>query len=187
MQMEHELIALLRQKFEKVINAVKDDMATVRIGRAKPDLVENIPVLAYGTKMRLVELATITAPDTNLLVVAPYDKSLTGVIEKSIADSEMQLSPAVSGDQIRIVLPPLTQERRQDFVKLLHQKIESGKVMIRQARQDIKEKIDDLKGRDDVSEDDVYMLLDQLDKVTGEYNEKIEEMGRNKEAEITAV
>ena len=111
MQMEHELISLLRQKFEKVMSVVKDDMATVRVGRAKPDMIENVLVLAYGTKMRLVELATITAPDTNMLIISPYDKSVIRDIEKAIFDSEMQLSPAVSGDQIRIVIPHLTQER----------------------------------------------------------------------------
>ena len=185
--LEHELITLLRQKFEKVMGIIKEDMATVRVGRAKPDLVENIPVAAYGSKMRLVELATITAPDANMLVISPYDKSITREIEKAISDSELQLSPAVSSDQIRIVLPPLTQERRLDFVKLLKQKTESGKVMIRQARQDVKEKIDALKSRNDVSEDDIYMLHEQLDKITGEYNEKIEVMERTKEDEIMAV
>jgi len=119
-----------------------------------------------------------------MLIVSPYDKSLMRDIEKAIADSEMQLSPAVSGDIIRIVIPSLTQERRLDFVKLLKQKTESGKVMLRQARQDIKEKIDALKERKEVSEDDIYMLLEQLDKITGEQNEKIEEMSRAKEEEV---
>jgi ribosome recycling factor len=187
MQLEHELIQLLRRKFDQVIDVVKEDMSTVRVGRAKPDMVEGIAVLAYGTRMRLVELATINAPDPNMLVITPYDKSVMRDIEKAIADSEMQLSPAVSGDQIRIVIPALTQERRLDFVKLLKQKTESGKILLRQARQDVKEKIDALKERDDVSEDDIYMLHDQLDKVTGEYNEKIEEMNREKEKEIMAV
>jgi ribosome recycling factor len=187
MQLEHELVTLLRAKFEKVMEVIKEDMATVRVGRAKPDLVENIFVSAYGTKMRLVELATISAPDTNMLVISPYDKSVMRDIEKAISDSEMQLSPAVSGDQIRIVLPPLTQERRLDFVKLLNQKKESGKTLIRQARQEVKEKVDALKGRDGVSEDDIYMLHEQTDKITGEYNEKIDEMTRTKEDEIMAV
>ncbi len=187
MMLEHELITLLRQKYEKVMEVIKEDMSTVRVGRAKPDMVENVPVLAYGTKMRLVELATISAPDTNMLIITPYDKSVMRDIEKAIAESEMQLSPAVSGDQIRIVIPSLTQERRLDFAKLLHQKKESGKMLLRQARQEVKEKVDALKGKDGVSEDDIYMLHDQTDKITGEYNEKIEEMARAKEGEIMAV
>ena len=187
MVIEHELITLLRQKFDMVLELVKEDMATVRVGRAKPDLVENLPVLAYGTKMRLVELATIQAPDTNLLMISPYDKSVIRDIEKAISESDLQLSGAVSGDSIRIVIPALTQERRMDFVKLLKQKTESGKIMLRQARQDVKEKVDALKENKAVSEDDIYMLHEQLDKITGEYNEKIEEMGRVKEAEIMEV
>ena len=187
MVIEHELITLLRQKFDKVIENVEEDFATVRVGRAKPSLIENVGVMAYGTRMRLVELATITAPDPNMLIVTPYDHSILHEIEKAIAESEMQLSPAVSGDMIRIVIPALTQERRMDFVKLLKQKTEAGKVMLRQARQDVKEKIDALKEMKEVSEDDIFMLLEQLDKITGEMNEKIEEMSRVKEEEIMAV
>lgn len=185
--LEHELIQLLKQKFAKVIENTEEDFATVRVGRAKPDLVENISVSAYGSRMRLVEVATIAAPDTNMIVITPFDKSLIREIEKAIGESEMQLSPAVSGDIIRIVIPPLTQERRMDFVKLLKQKTESAKIMLRQARQDVKEKIDALKERDDVSEDDIYMLLADLDKLTGEFNEKIDAMSRAKEDEIMAV
>lgn len=187
MVVEHELITLLRQKYAKVLENVEEDFATVRVGRAKASLIENVGVMAYGTRMRLVELATIQAPDANLLTVTPFDRTNLAAIEKAIAESEMQLSPAVSGDMIRIVIPPLTQERREDFVKLLKQKTESGKVMLRQARQDVKEKIDALKERKEVSEDDIYMLLEQLDKITGEYNEKIEEMARAKEDEIMAI
>lgn len=187
MMIEHELIVLLRQKFDKVIEIVEEDFATVRVGRAKPSLIENLSVAAYGGRMRLMEVASITAPDPNMLIVSPYDKSIMREIEKAIQDSEMQLSPAVSGDIIRIVIPSLTQERRIDFVKLLKQKTESGKVMLRQARQDVKEKIDALKERKEVSEDDIFILLEQLDKITGEFNEKIDEMSRQKEEEVMAV
>ena len=185
--MEHELITLLKQKFEKVLEVIKEDMATVRVGRAKPNMVENLPVLAYGSKMRLVELATISAPDTNMIIITPYDHSVIRDVEKAISDSDMHLSGAVSGDSIRIVLPALTQERRFDLVKLLKQKSESGKIMLRQARQDIKERIDALKEQKDVSEDDIFMLLEQLDKVTGEYHEKIDAMTRAKDDEIMVV
>ncbi|KKT28882.1 MAG: Ribosome-recycling factor [Candidatus Collierbacteria bacterium GW2011_GWC2_44_18] len=185
--LEHELIQLLRQKFAKVIEVVDEDFGTVRVGRAKPDMVEGVSVPAYGSRMRLVEVATIAAPDTNMLIVTPFDRSLMGAIEKAISDSELQLSPAVSGDIIRIVVPSLTQERRLDFVKLLKQKTESGKVMLRQARQDVKDKIDVLKEMKTVSEDDIFMLLADLDKITGEFNEKIEAMCRAKEDEIMAV
>ncbi|KKU07183.1 MAG: Ribosome-recycling factor [Candidatus Collierbacteria bacterium GW2011_GWC2_45_40] len=112
MVLEHELIQLLRQKFAKVMENVEDDFSTIRVGRAKPDLVEGIMVPAYGSWMRLVEVATISAPDTNMLVITPFDRSLLGVIEKAIGDNEMKLSPAVSGELIRIVIPSLTQDKR---------------------------------------------------------------------------
>lgn len=185
--MNEDLIALLKQKFAKVIENTEEDFATVRVGRAKPDLVEGVMVPAYGGFMKLMELASIAAPDSNMLTVTPYDKSLTGAIEKAIADSEMKLSPSVSGDIIRIVLPALTQERRVDFVKLLKQKTESAKVMLRQARQDVKEKIDQLKESKTVSEDEIHRLLSELEKVTSEFSGKIEDLAAKKESEIMAV
>lgn len=185
--MNEDLIGLLKQKFTKVIENTEEDFSTVRVGRAKPDLIEGVMVQAYGGWMKLMEIASISAPDPNMLIVSPYDKSLTGPIEKAIADSEMKLSPAVSGELIRIVLPALTQERRLDFVKLLKQKTESAKVMLRQARQDVKERIDDLEDTKTVSEDEIHRLLADLDKVTNEYNGKIEEMASKKEEEIMAV
>lgn len=180
-------MALLRQKFGKVIENTDEDFATVRVGRAKPDMIENLIINAYGGKMRLMEVASINAPDPNMLVVSPYDRGLMGAIEKGIGDSEMKLSPVVSGDIIRIVIPTLTQERRFDFVKLLKQKVESAKIMLRQARQDVKEKIDALKESKTVSEDEIFRLLEELDKVTTEFTGKIEEMATKKEEEIMAV
>ncbi len=187
MQNEHQLVEQLKKNFDKVIEVVKEDMATVRVGRARADMIENIGVMAYGSRMRLMEVALITTPDSNLLVVSPYDKSLMRDIEKAIADSEMKLSPAVNGDIIRIVIPSLTQERRMDFVKLLKQKEESGKIMLRQARQDIKDEVEALKESKTVSEDEIFRLHEQLDKSTTEYGEKIEAMSRAKEVEIMAI
>lgn len=184
---EHELIKELRSNMDLVIEAVKEDMATVRVGRAKPDLVSSVMVQAYGTRMRLQEVATIMAPDTNMLTITPFDKSLLRDIEKGISDSGLGLSGVVSGDMVRIVIPALTQERRLDFVKLLKQKAESGRVMVRQARQESKEKIDALKKQDGVSEDEIFALHDQLDKVTAEYNEKVAVMEKAREEEIMAV
>lgn len=176
-----------KQKFEKVLSVVADDLATVRTGRAKPDLVANIEVLAYGAKMKLFEVANINAPDTNMILITPWDKGLLRDIEKAISISELRLPTAVSGDSIRIVIPPLTEERRKDFVKLLHQKMESGKVMLRQARQEVKEKIDGLEDEGGISEDDIKRMLEQLQKLTDDYMVKLEELGRLKEKEIMAI
>jgi len=186
--MEQEVMNKLERKLEKVLEVVKGDMDTVRTGRAKPDMVGNITVNAYGgQKMRLMELASISAPDHSLIIIEPWDKSVVQDIEKAIVKSELQLSPAVSEGVIRLPVPPLTEERRLDFVKLLAQKMESGKVMLRQARGDIKEEIDGLEGQSGVSEDDIKRMLEEMQKVFEGYQEKLEEMGKVKEAEIMEI
>jgi ribosome recycling factor len=185
--MDHQLITDLKIRYNKVLEIVEEDISTVRVGRAKPDMVNGIIVEAYGSKMKLMEVASVTAPDSNLIQITPYDKGLMRDIEKAIGESDLGLSPAVSGEMIRIVLPALTQDRRLDFVKLLKQKIESGKVLLRQARQDIKEQMDDMKGQPGVSEDLIHTLHEQLDKVTEEWMVKITEMEKTKELEIMAV
>lgn len=181
---QHELIRKLRANLDKVLEVVGGDMATIRTGRAKPDLVSGIEVLAYGQRMKLFELASVTAPDPSTIVIAPWDKGVMKDIEKAIMISELQLTPSVSSDIIRINIPSLTTERRNDFVKLLHQKIESGRVMARQVRQEIKEEIDRLKKDGGVSEDEIDRLLEQLQKTLDEYMGKIEAMGKKKEEEI---
>ncbi len=181
---EHELIRKLRTNLDKVIEVVGGDMATIRTGRAKPDLVSGIEVLAYGQRMKLFELASVTAPDPSTIVIAPWDKSVLKDVEKAILLSELQLTPNVSSDIVRINIPPLTQERRNDFVKLLHQKVESGRVMARQVRLEIKSEIDRLRDAAGVSEDDIDRLLEQLQKTLDEYMLKIEQMGKKKEEEI---
>ena len=181
---QHELIRKLRTNLDKVLEVVGGDMATIRTGRAKPDLVSGVEVLAYGQRMKLFELASVTAPDPSTIVIAPWDKSVLKDIEKAIMISELQLTPNVSSDIIRINIPSLTTERRNDFVKLLHQKIESGRVMARQVRQEIKEEIDRLKKDGGVSEDEIDRLLEQLQKTLDEYMGKIDTMGKKKEEEI---
>lgn len=184
---QQKVLEVLKQKLEKVLEVVAGDLNTIRTGRAKPDLVGNLDVVAYGQKMKLFELANITAPDSSLLVVAPWDKSVMRDIEKAIANSELQLSANVSGDIIRVPIPQPTEERRKDFVKLLHQKMESGRIMVRQARGDIKEEIDAMENTPGVSEDDTKRLLEELQKTTDVYMQKVDEMGVKKEVEIMQV
>lgn len=169
------------------MEVVDGDMATIRTGRAKPDLVSGIEVLAYGQRMKLFELASVSAPDASTILISPWDKGVLKDIEKAIILSELQLTPNVTGEVIRINIPALTSERRNDFVKLLHQKIESGRVMARQVRQEIKEEIDGLKKTGGVSEDEIDRLLEQLQKILDEYMVKIDSRGKKKEEEILAI
>lgn len=172
---------------EKVLQVVRDDMATVRTGRAKPSLVENALIEAYGTRMRLVELAMITAPDPNLITVTPWDKSLVSAVEKGIASAGLNLSPVVDADQIRIVIPPLTQERREEMVRLVHQKLEGGKQMLRDVRQKHKKLIEDEKGKPGVSEDDVQKDLRDLQSSIEAHTLKLEALFKEKETELMQV
>lgn len=185
--MDNQVLDSLKRKLDKVIEVFGEDLNTIRTGRAKPDLLGGLDVMAYGQKMKLFELANITAPDPSLILVTPWDKSVVRDIEKAISESQLHLSANVSGEMIRVPIPSLTEERRRDFVKLLHQKMESGRIMVRQARGDVKEDIDAMKKQPGVSEDDVERLLEELQKVTDQYMDRVEEMGKRKEEEIMEV
>lgn len=134
-----------------------------------------------------MEVASISAPDPNQIVISPWDKSVIKDIEKGIIEANLGFMPNVSGEVIRIVVPPLTEERRRDFVKLVGQKLESGRVMLRGVRQEGREEIEKLEEEAGVSEDDVKRLYEELDKLTGEYNDRLEQMAQEKEAEVMRV
>ena len=169
---------------DKVLEVVGGDMATVKTGRAKPSLVENVSVEAYGTRMKLMELATISAPDTTMIMINPWDKGNLAAIERGIASAGLNINPVVESDHIRIAIPPLTQERRQEMVKLVKQKLESGKQMVRDVRLKYKKMIDDQKGKPGVSEDNISADLETLQKKMDEYVAKLEKVVQEKETEL---
>lgn len=175
-----------KQKMDKTLSVVSEDMATIRVGGAKPAMVEHIDVEAYGPgqRMKLVELASISAPDPQQIIISPWDKSVIRAVERAILESGLGLMPNVNGEIIRIIIPPLTQERRLEFVKLVHQKLESGRVMFRNLRQELKEEIEAQKGTSGVSEDDIEAELVDLQKLVDEYMAKLEAMASEKEEEI---
>jgi ribosome recycling factor len=182
--MDEMIIEQARGDMEGVIEIVEEDLASVKTGRAKPSLVERVQVDVYQTKMPLIELAAISAPESNLLVVQPWDESIVEDIIKAISASDLNINPVLDGSLIRIVIPPLTEERRNDLIKLVFQKIESGRVLIRQVRQEAKKKIEGVKGEPGVSEDDVHRMMQELEKVTEEFIKKVEGMGQKKEGEL---
>lgn len=176
-----------QQRADKVIDHIASDIATLRTGRANTALLDPVQVEAYGTKMKVSELATVSAPDPSLLTISPWDKSLLDPIAKGIQASGLNLNPVNDGEIIRISIPPLTTERRQEMVKLLAQKIESGKVMLRNLRGDVRKDIEAMEDEDGVSEDDIKNWMAELDKKVKEVETQIDEMKKKKEDELMKI
>lgn len=168
----------------KLLDVFTQDLSTVRTGRAKPSLVENVEVEAYGSRMRLMELANISAPDSSSIVVRPWDKTVLKEIEKALASSELHIPPVVDGDQIRLSIPPLTGERRQELAKLVGQKKNASLEMLRDIRIKYKKQIDGQKGAPGISEDMIKHDLEELQKITDEFSKKLEEIASAKEKEL---
>ena len=182
--MSDVILANLKSRLEQALEVVKKDVSSVGTGRAKPSIVEEVKVEAYGTYMSLRELATISAPDPSLITISPWDKSLVGAVSAGINKAGLNLNAVVDGDVIKIAIPPLTQERREELVKLVHQKIESGKVMIRQIRTEIKEEIEAQEGESGISEDSIKAWLESMQKSVDAAIVRIEEVGKEKEKEL---
>lgn len=174
---------------QKVIDVVTSDIAGVRTGRATPSLVENIVVPAYGgtQRLRIMELASITSPDPTSIVISPWDKSIIGDIKKGILEANIGMNPNIDGEIIRIVMPPLTTEDREKYVKLLSGKLENGKVLIRSVRADEMHEIKKKFEAKEITEDDKFGQEKKLQEITDEYIKKIEEMGERKRQELLQI
>jgi len=170
---------------QKLLDVFASDLSTIRTGRARPSLVENIEVEAYGGKMKLLELYSISAPDTSSIVIKPWDKSVIKDIEKAITISDLHIQPVVDGDQIRLSIPPLTGERRQELIKLVSQKKNATLEMLRDIRIKYKKQIDNQKGQPGISEDAIKKDLEDMQKMTEDFTGHIEEMGKAKEKELS--
>lgn len=175
--------------FQGVLDVVLGDLSTVKTGRAKPDLILHLPIRveSYGSTLTLQELANVTSSDSQTLVIAPWDKTVIADIERGIAKSDLGLQPVQDGDIIRITIPPLTTERRLDYVKLIEKKVESGKVLLREERQRIKKEIDGQSGEPGVSEDDIFKAVEELDRKTHEWETKIHDAGETKKRDVMAI
>jgi len=172
------------QKLDKVISHLSDDLNSVKTGRAKPSLVEEVKAEVYGSRMALKELASISAPDPHQIVVSAWDKSLIEAIAKAINSADLNLNGVVDGDIVRINIPPLTGETRQQLIKLVKQKIESAKVMARQVRASAKKEIEAQKDDGGVSEDEIHNQLSELQKSVDDCEKKMDEIGKGKEEEL---
>ncbi len=174
-------------KMTKSVDHFAGDLTTIRTGRANPALIDKVMVPYYGTPTPLNQLAQISAPEPRLLVVQVYDKSQIGAIEKALRSGDQGLNPASDGTVIRVPIPPLTEERRRDFVKLVRQKAEEARVAIRNVRRDELHRIDQMQKQGDVTEDDSKRAHARLQKITESQVEKVDALAGRKEAEVMEV
>lgn len=182
-----QIIDQHKEDFIKVIEHLKNDISSLKTGRATPLLVENIPVESYGMKMSLKQLASISVPEARCILIEPWDKSIVKEMEKAIVNHNIGLNPVNEGGHLRINIPPLTEEDRKKLIKILHQKIEQARIGIRGTREKVKEKIIKMEKDKEISEDAKFGLQKELDELTNEYNQKIKEIGEKKEEEINTI
>lgn len=172
---------------EKAVASFRRELATVRAGRANPALLDKVMVDYYGVNTPLNQLAGISAPEARLLVIQPYDKSSLNDMEKAIQKADLGLSPSNDGDKIRIAVPQLTEERRQELAKLVKKYAEEGKVVIRNIRRDSNDELKKAEKDSDITEDDLHRDTDEIQKLTDKEIERIDTIAAEKEKEIMEV
>lgn len=176
-----------KQKLDQVLDHLTKDIGSLRTGKASAAMLDPVKVQAYGATMNINELAGISTPDANMIIIDPWDKNILSDIEKAIEKSDLNLHPVVDKQIIRITIPSLTEEKRQELVKQLQQKVESAKAMMRSARTDTKGEIEDQEGEAGISEDDIHRDIRELDKVMDEYEQKLEEIMDQKKQDLMAI
>ncbi len=182
-----EVFASAEDRMKKSVHAEERDLSAIRTGRARPALVENLQVEYYGTPTALSQVASIKVPDARLLVIEPWDRSVLGGIEKAILKSDIGLNPSNDGTVIRLSFPPLTQERRQELVKVVHKKVEDGKIALRNIRRDAHEELRAMEKRKEISEDEEKRATEQLQKLVDRYIQQMEQIGKAKESELMEI
>jgi len=176
-----------KDRMTKAIEALRRELATIRTGRAHPGLVEHLRVDYYGVPTPLNQLATISVPDPRLLTIQPWDRQAMGAIEKAILKSDLSLTPTNDGTIIRLSIPQLTEERRRELAKVVHKKVEEGRVEVRNIRREAHEELRRLQREKLISEDDQFRGQEKLQKLTDEFVHQVDRVGEEKEAELLAV
>ncbi|MBI4458312.1 ribosome recycling factor [Candidatus Uhrbacteria bacterium] len=185
--MPTDLLRPFRPEFDATIDFLKQDLSTLRTGRANPGMVEHVSVEAYGSRMELVGVASISVPDARTLVIEPWDKSVLKDVERGLIDANLGVNPVVSGNTIRIVMPPPTEESRRNLVKMMNEKLENARIGVRGAREKAKAVIVEAEKNKEISEDEKYRYLEELDKMAAGFNERIKLIGTEKEKEIMTI
>jgi ribosome recycling factor len=173
-----------QEKMEKVIAALKKELKRVRTGRASLSLLDGIKVDYYGTLTPVNQLATLAVPESRLITIQPWDATAIKEIEKAILRSDLGLTPSSDGKIVRISVPPLTEQRRKELVKVVHKICEEYKVSVRSIRRDANEMVKELKKESEISEDDAFASQDKIQKITDEHIRLVDESYKEKEKEI---
>ena len=176
-----------KERMVDAVDAIRREFATVRTGKATPALLDTVKVEAYGSMMPLNQVATLSTPDPTLIVVQPFDPSIIQEIEKAILAADLGLNPGNDGALVRVPVPPLNEERRREYVKLLHKMAEEGKVSLRHARHKANDALKAEMKEHEISEDEGHRLLEQVQKLTDEFGQKIDDLLEQKEKEVMAI
>jgi ribosome recycling factor len=179
-----EAMAQAKVRMEKAIEDFRKELAGLRTGRANVALLDHIRVDYHGTPMPINQLGTLSVPEPTMIVIAPWDPTAVSPIDKAIRTSDLGLNPSSDGKVVRVPIPSLTQERRQDLVKHLHKVLENHRTAVRNIRRDIKEAIEKLEKEKKVSEDDRKRNIEELEKITHQETKKLEDLSAAKEKEI---
>lgn len=182
------MIQAQKPKFEHILTQLKEELEKLRTARATPALVEDILIEAYsGSKMRLKEIASISTPEPRTIVIKPWDAGLIKQIEKGLIHSALEFNPVLESDILRINLPELTQETREKIVKKLRIMLEEGRIKLRTIRDEVKKEVERKAKTSEITEDDKYAFIEELNTVTRSFTERIDELGKQKETDIMRI
>ena len=183
----HEIVKETKARMDKTIEAIRVELAKIRSGKASPALLDTVRVDAYGGKMPLNQVATVTVPEPRMILVQPWDKSLIVAIEKGIQKADLGLNPSNDGTIIRLPIPALNEERRKDLIKTCRKIAEEGRVSIRNIRRDGNDQYKKLEKEHDMSEDEVHLHLNEIQTATDNHIKNIDDILKHKEEEIMVV
>ena len=185
--MVSQTLLSIEERMQKTVEGSKKELATIRTGRATPTLIEHIRVAYAGVPTPLNQVAGISAPEAGLLIIQPWDKGSIRSIEKAILTSDLGLNPVSDGNVIRINIPPLSEERRQELIKVVRRRVEERRIAIRNLRREAMDELKELEKHKDMSQDEHKRTLNQLQKLTDGFIADTEQIGRDKEAELSQV
>ena len=185
--MTDEILMDVEERMEHAVQALQRDLASVRTGRASTSLVEHMPVDVYGSKMQMIQLANLAAPEAQLITITPYDRTSLDAIMRAIQSSELGIMPQSDGRVIRLPIPALNEQRRRDLVKQVHGKAEEGRVSVRNARRHGNDELKKGVRAGEISEDDEHRASAEVERLTGEYIAKLDALASAKERELLEV